>query len=190
MKHLNHFFAVILAGCFLSLLPAPEPVRATEEDFSLWDEVLSNIDFDSTNDIDLRTDNGYDYTFTYHGEDFRVLYQARSWKIYDSWKIMNPFDILHICTVLSEEHPVPSRDYTSWRTPSDMAYEWVQHNLAYLELPEGNAFRNNAKNVDLDPRDQGRTFQEFYQDRTGKDVDSSELISKAIDALKERLFGE
>ena len=190
MKFLKLFLAVIIAGCILSLLPAAEPVRAAEDDLSLWEKAFSDEDFISANDIHLRTDNGYDYTFTYHGEDFRALYTAQSWKIYDSWKILNPFDIMHICTVLTEEHPVPSRDYTSWRTPADMTYEWFQHTLAYLELPDSSRWKADAKNVDLDPRDQGRTITEFYQDRTGNELDSSELLSKAISEVWKRLFGE
>ena len=190
MKQFNNVTAVLLTACFLSLCPASDTVRAAETDLSLWENAFSDEDLISTDDINLRTENGYDYTFTYHDEDFRVLYTYNSWKIYDSWKIMNPFDIMHICTVLSNEHPIPSRDYQSFRTPSDMTYEWVQHNIAYLELPEDNHWRNDAKNVDLDPRDQGRTIKEYYQDRTGKEIDSSELLARAIEELSKSLFGD
>ena len=66
----------------------------------------------------------------------------------------------------------------SYRTADDMAYEWVQHNLAYEILPEGNSFRNSAKDVDLDPRDQGMSLVEIYEDRTGKKIDLKSLLKK------------
>ena len=190
MKKFSLFTTVFFAACFLSLIPVSDTVRATETDLSLWENVFSDEDLISSEDINLRTDNGYDYTFTLHGTDFRALYTYNSWRIYDSWKIMNPFDIMHVCTVLSDEHPVPSRDYQSYRTPSDMTYEWVQHNIAYLELPEDNHWRNDARNVDLDPRDQGRTFKEYYQDRTGREIDNSELLDKVMEELSNILFGD
>lgn len=57
----------------------------------------------------------------------------------------------------------------STRTAEDMAFEWLQHNLAYEFLPENNPWRENAKDVDLNPEDQNRTFQEMYEARTGKE---------------------
>ena len=46
--------------------------------------------------------------------------------------------------------------------------KWVQHNLAYSMLSEESEFKSWAKDVDLDPDDQGKSFIEIYEDRTGK----------------------
>ena len=48
-----------------------------------------------------------------------------------TWK-----DMEIICAALSEIYPVHGRDRTSYRTAEDMAYEWLQHNIAYEFLPE------------------------------------------------------
>ena len=53
----------------------------------------------------------------------------------------------------------------SYRTPEDMAFEWQQHNFVYVMLPEESEWRQNVKDVDLDPKDQGKTYQEMYEDR-------------------------
>ena len=58
-----------------------------------------------------------------------------------------------------------------------MVYEWKQHNLAFQVLPEGNSFRESAKDVDLDPRDQGKSLVEIYEDRTGQKLDLSKLFN-------------
>ena len=49
-----------------------------------------------------------------------------------------------------------------------MAFEWLQHNVAYAFLPDDSAWKRSAKDVDLNPADQGKTFQEMYEDRSGK----------------------
>ncbi|MBQ9157070.1 MAG: hypothetical protein IJ137_09870 [Eubacterium sp.] len=130
-----------------------------------------------TRDINLRSDNDSDYYFTYKGEDYYAEYSGGEWTVYNSYRIKNPKDIKTICTALSEEHPVYASDYESYRTPSDMAFEWVQHSLAYEQLPEGNSWRQSAKNVTLDPEDQGKTFKEIYEDRTGKELDIDMVLS-------------
>ena len=58
---------------------------------------------------------------------------------------------------------------TGYRTEEDMAYEWLQHNIAFMVLPKDDPLLEDAKNVDLDPADQGRSFREIYEDRTGKE---------------------
>lgn len=118
------------------------------------------------------------YEFLYKNDTFKVYYMTDIWKIYNSYKITNTFDIKKICQSLIDIHPIHGRDMISYRTADDMAYEWVQHNLAYEILPEGNSFRNSAKDVDLDPRDQGKSLVEIYEDRTGKKIDLKSLLKK------------
>jgi hypothetical protein len=38
-----------------------------------------------------------------------------------------------------------------------------------MVLPKDDPLLEDAKNVDLDPADQGRSFREIYEDRTGKE---------------------
>ena len=53
----------------------------------------------------------------------------------------------------------------SWRSPEDMMYEWVQHNLAYEYLPESSEWKIRAKDVDLNPEDQGKSMREMFNVR-------------------------
>jgi hypothetical protein len=115
-------------------------------------------------------DYGCGYVFTYSGEEFTAYFDTYSWRVYDSYKITNHSDIVTICQALINEHPVYGADWESWRTADDMAYEWEQHNLAYQLLPSGNSWRENAKDVDLDPEDQGKNIYELYKARTGGDL--------------------
>ncbi len=121
--------------------------------------------------IEIRKIDNGNYEFEYNGEVFKVYYVTDTWKIYDSYKITNSSDMKKICKALIDIHPIHGVDMKSYRTETDMAYEWKQHNLAYQVLPEGNAFRNSAKDVDLDPRDQGKSLVEIYEDRTGQKLD-------------------
>lgn len=141
------------------------------------DSGIRNI-LSSPSDIAL-TDmdgNGKNYTFRYDGEEYRALHLTDLWKIIDSYKITNESDIIIICRALSEEHPIHGRDMVSFRTPEDMAYEWLQHNMAYELLPDSSDFKEKAKDVNLDPEDQGRSFKEIYEDRTGKELTLEELL--------------
>lgn len=149
---------------------------------------LSNID-----DLNLDTDDGTNYTFTYADEEYKAEFLTDTWKIYNSCRIKNSKDILMICKALSAEHPVPGRDRESYRTPEDMAFEWEQHNIAYDELPEDNYWKESSRNVDLDPDDQGKTFKEIYEDRTGKKLDLDTVIEhkgKITEKVKEKLHEE
>ena len=109
-----------------------------------------------------------EYSFTYDGKEFKARYSDDNWTIFDSYRILNEDDIRIICKKLIDIHPVHGSDLKSYRTPDDMAYEWQQHNLAFIVLPKDDPLRENAKNVDLDPADQGRSLQEIYEDRTGR----------------------
>ena len=150
----------------------------------------------STEDIGLTNYDGIgaNYLFTYRGEEFHTLYQNDCWTIYDSYKITNKHDMKIICQALIDVHPVHGKDFESYRTAKDMAYEWEQHNLAYKYLPEDSPWRESAANVDLDPYDQGRSYEEIYEDRTGQEFDLKEKIEESIkdgtffDKLKEYLF--
>jgi len=129
-------------------------------------------------DINLRdTDgNGKNYLFTYDGEDFTAVYTTDNWKIYDSYKITNTEDITIICEALKSEHEVHGSDMESFRTAEDMAYEWLQHNIAYQFLSDDSPWKGHAKNVDLDPKDQGKSFDEIYEDRTGKEFKLEDFL--------------
>jgi hypothetical protein len=113
-------------------------------------------------------DYGCGYVFTYSGEEFTAYFDAYSWRVYDSYKITNHSDIVTICQALINEHPVYGADWESWRTADDMAYEWEQHNLAWQMLPANSHWRDDAKDVDLDPYDQGKSFRDLYESRTGE----------------------
>ncbi|SFB88513.1 hypothetical protein [Butyrivibrio sp. YAB3001] len=132
----------------------------------------------ATDEINLRDidGKGFKYLFTYNNEDFNVIYIPDHWKIIDSYKIIDAKDMAVICQALIDEHPVHGRDMVSFRTADDMVYEWQIHNMAYVLLPEDNPMKEKAKDVDLDPKDQGRTFSEIYKDRTGKDLDLKSLF--------------
>ena len=106
------------------------------------------------------------YVFDYGGREFTAYFDTYSWRVYDSYKITNHSDIVTICQALINEHPVHGADWESWRTADDMAYEWEQHNLAYQMLPADSHWRDDAKDVDLDPDDQGKSFRELYNSRT------------------------
>ena len=167
-----------------------------EEDSS-YDE-SSDEDEDAAYDgvINLHDVDGADtnYAFTYKGEEFRAQYYYDNWTIFDSYKITNKHDMKKICQALIDIHPIHGKDYESYRTADDMAYEWKQHNLAYKYLPEDNAWRPSAANVDFDPEDQGRSFEEIYEDRTGQELDLKEKVKESLedgtffDKVKKVLF--
>jgi hypothetical protein len=133
---------------------------------------------ESTADIEIHDEdgNGTRFTFTYGGEEFSALYRSDNWQIIDSYLITNSDDMMIICQALIDIHPIHGADMESYRTPEDMAYEWLQHNLAYDILPEDNYWRQKAKDVDLNPADQGKTLAEMYEIKTGKKLSISELF--------------
>ena len=143
---------------------SPEPEEDTEA------ETESTGTLSSVEDIGLHAvdDSGKNYAFSYNQDEFSAQYTKDNWKIIDSYKITDTSDIILICQALSDAHPVHGRDMESFRTPEDMAFEWLQHNVAYAFLPDDSPWKQNAKDVDLNPADQGKTFQEMYEDRTGK----------------------
>ena len=140
-------------------------------------EVGSGILSDPS-DINLRDADGNDknYLFTYDGEDFSVVYTTDNWKIYDSYKINSTEDMTIICEALISVHQIHGSDMESYRTAEDMAYEWLQHNIAYQFLPDESPWKVHAQNVDLDPKDQGKSFSEIYEDRTGKEFNLKDFF--------------
>ena len=73
-----------------------------------------------------------------------------------------------ICSAVSAVHQIHNKDYTGYRDAEDLAYEWEQHNTAYTLLPDSSPWKKNAKDVDLDPKDQGKSFVEMARDRLRK----------------------
>lgn len=123
-------------------------------------------------------DNGSHYSFTYDGMDFTAVYTEENWKITDSYRVPYISDMRIICEALAAEHPIHGADMVSFRTPDDMADEWMQHNTAYAILPAGNEWISHVKDVDLDPYDQGKSFAEMYKDRTGKEFDPGDFLQR------------
>lgn len=146
------------------------PTDATESvtEYTAYDASLLS----SPEDIGLHdTDGeGVDYIFSYGGEEFFALYESDNWHITDSYKIEDEDDILLICQALISVHPIHSADMQSYRAAEDMAFEWHQHNLAYSLIPDSSDWKSNAKDVDLDSKDEGKGLFNFLMDR----LDSNE----------------
>ena len=146
------------------------PTDATESvtEYTAYDASLLS----SPEDIGLHdTDGeGVDYIFSYGGEEFFALYEPDNWHITDSYKIEDEDDILLICQALISVHPIHSADMQSYRAAEDMAFEWHRHNLAYSLLPDSSEWKSNAKDVDLDSKDEGKGLFNFLMDR----LDSNE----------------
>ncbi|WP_026663425.1 hypothetical protein [Butyrivibrio proteoclasticus] len=131
----------------------------------------------STADIGLTDSDGKgkNYVFTYGDSIYTAIYWDDHWKIMDSYLIGNSNDMIIICQALIDLHPIHGADHESYRTADDMAYEWLQHNIAYEFLPEDNVWRQKSKDVDFNPDDQGKSFIEIYEQRTGKEFKWSDI---------------
>ena len=132
--------------------------------------LFSASELSSVDDVVLVPTDDYacGYVFNYGGEEFIAYFDTYSWRVYDSYKITNHSDIVTICQALINVHPVYGADWESLRTAEDMAYEWEQHNLAYQMLPSNSHWREDTKDVDLDPYDQGKSFRDIYESRTSE----------------------
>ncbi|MBR4210810.1 MAG: hypothetical protein IKR84_00260 [Oscillibacter sp.] len=148
--------------------PVPDNAQEAEEESTAEQGETGKLS--SVEDIGLHAldDSGQNYAFSYNQEEFSARHTPDNWKIVDSYKITDTDDIVMICQALSDVHPIRGRDMESFRTPEDMAFEWLQHNIAYAVLPDDSPWKRSAKDVDLNPADQGKSFQEMYEDRTGK----------------------
>ena len=120
----------------------------------------------SVGELSLSTEDDIHFTFLYNGETYHATFAEDTWKIIDSWKITDRSDMTIICRGITDAHPIPTPDHTGFRTPEDMAFEWEQHNIAYYMLPEGAKWKENAKDVDLNPEDQGKTILNFLLERS------------------------
>lgn len=174
---------IVCAGLIFALTGCSDETKDRLDKLS--GHLLSESRLSSVEDLNLEDEGGGSYSFDYGDDKFYAEFDTDTWTIYNSYRITNSKDIKIICEALSEEHPVPSKDRESYRTPADMAFEWQQHNIAYEQLPEGNQWRESAMNVDLDPDDQGKTFKEMYEERTGKKLDLDTLIEHS-DKIKEK----
>ena len=128
-------------------------------DYEESDSILTSVE-----DISLRTDDTYTCYFDYDDMTFTAYYTPDNWTIFDSYRIRNSADMQIICQALIDLHPVHGKDMVSYRTAEDMAYEWLQHNIAYDFLP-GDEYREMVKDVDLDPADQGKNLEELVSSR-------------------------
>lgn len=161
---------ILLTGCSIK---EEKNIEDIDESKEVVEDTSTGYIVDT---IEIKKIDNSNYEFIYNNEIFKVLYVTDTWKIYNSYKIINSSDIKKICQSLIDIHPIHGVDMVSYRTADDMAYEWLQHNLAYEILPEGNSFKESAKDVDLDPKDQGKSLVEIYEDRTGKKLDFKSLL--------------
>ena len=141
-----------------TVLPASDSSTAEEPG------ILSSSDDIGLYDTD---GSGMNYSFTYNGESFSAVYTPDNWKIIDSYKITNKADIELICEALISVYPIHGADMESWRTPEDLAYEWMEHNAAYMLLVDNSKWKANVKDVDLNPEDQGKSGIQMALDRIG-----------------------
>ncbi len=155
----------------MPLVP-PGPADTAAENEAPTGLISSSEEIGLTNTDDA----GSNYSFSYDGMDFTAVYTEDDWKIFDSYRVSDTGDMVIICEALIAEHPVHGADMVSFRTAEDMAYEWLQHNAAYAVLPEASEWRSHAKDVNLDPFDQGKSFLEIYEDRTGKKFDPADIL--------------
>ncbi len=151
-----------LALCFAGTGCGTKTEATTSEDAAASVSILS-----SAEDIALTTEDGTNYRFSYGDLSFTAIFRNNTWQIRDSYRIENHEDLVLICQALSDAHPVPDKTYTGVRSAEDLAYEWEQHNLAFAVLPEGASWKENARHVDLNPEDQGKTLTDFLKERTG-----------------------
>ncbi len=146
-----------------------------KQDGSAEPGILSGVEDVGLKDL---TGAGTDYAFIYDGTPYAAKYTPDNWEITDSYRITNAMDMAIICQALINEHPIHGKDMVSFRTCDDMAYEWIQHNVAYSFLPEDSPWINSVKNVDLDPKDQGKSYRDLYEDRTGKKFDIESILDQ------------
>ena len=170
MKKLLFFIILVIIGGYLFLHGCPGSDTSADKDDS-EKKASHRWLLSSTSDINLHDvdGGGWNYAFTYGDEDFQTIYGYDCWTIYDSYKITNKHDQKIICQALIDVHPVHGSDLESYRTADDKY------------LPEDNAWRSHAANVDLDPQDQGRTIEEIYEDRTGQEINLTEKVKEKVE---------
>ena len=123
--------------------------------------LLSSVD-----DIEIQdSGDGSNYTFVYNNEEFHAVYTPDNWKIYDSYRVENINDIKIICEALISIEPIHNADGNGYRNADDLAFEWNEHNKAYRMLSDDSKWKENTKDVDLDPKDQGKSMADMAFDR-------------------------
>ena len=127
-------------------------------------------------DLDGQNTN---FSFQYNGKTYTAKYTKDNWKIVDSYTINKKEDMEVICEALIDIHPIHGKDMVAYRTSDDMVTEWKLHNYIYNMLPEDSRWKNNAKDVDFNPQDQGLSLEEMYKIRTGRKI-SLEDVMKTI----------
>lgn len=168
--HRNNFryrlVPAVIAAFFLCCLILSGCGSSGSSETSASDDSSVAATLGSPAEIGLTSEDDVHFTFSYNKEIFQAVFITDTWKIIDSYKITNSADLVIICRALTEKHPVPTPDRSGERTPEDLAYEWEQHNLAYTLLPEGAKWKNNAKDVDLNPEDQGKNIINYVIERS------------------------
>ena len=142
-----------------------ENAAAQEETKESTEITSSDTILNSPEDVGLFSSDDEHYEFTYNNCTFHAEYTEDNWKIINSYLITNKSDIIIICQALADAHPIHTSDYSGYRTPEDMAYEWEQHNIAYDLLPDGTEWKESARDADIDPKDQGKSVYDFLKDR-------------------------
>ena len=153
-----------------------KPGDVYEENKNELNEVEESV-YEPELDIELKDVDGNmnTFSFIYKDETYKAIYTDDNWKIIDSYKIRNKKDIIKICQRLTDVHPIHGKDMISYRTADDLAYEWIQHNIAYDILPNDNKWKLNAKDVDFNPEDQGRNIIELYESRTREEFNDNNI---------------
>lgn len=148
---------------FISIPDVREYRNVNENSNIIFDEQIEEINpkIEFT-DIDGKNTN---FSFRYKNDIYIASYTEDNWHIDNSYKIKDREDMITICQGLINIHPIHSVDKVSYRTADDMADEWIRHNLAYEILPDDNPWKENAKDVDLNPDDQGKNIWEIYKSR-------------------------
>lgn len=160
---------IVAIAILVGLMAVTNNIKNTEREIiSSKKQIKTYFVFKKTielKDIDGKETN---YKFTYNGNTFKAVYTPDNWHIINSYKIDNKDDMALICNALINIHPIHGKDMKTYRTVEDLVYEWEQHNVAYALLPEDSVWKQSAKDIDLDPKDQGKNMIEIYQDRAGK----------------------
>lgn len=163
----------------------PTPTESEPSDMAVPEETASDQPtsdglLTSASDLNLTpADNeGKNYTFTYDGAQYQAIHTTDHWKIKNSYNITNEADMLIICQALIDLHPIHGNDMVSYRTADDMVYEWQVHNIAYALLSDDDSMKPHVRDVDFDPEDQGRSFDEIYEAHTGKEFDLNKILGR------------
>ena len=171
---------LILLGTIIFIIPIFLKQTTKNEDNNNSTEEAKEIkeEIKPITDINLRKKekDSETYLFEYRKKTYEAIYTPDNWHITNSYQIREQNDIAIICKKLIEIHPIHGKDMKTYRKVEDLVTEWIQHNMIYDLLPDNNKWKNNVKDVDLDPKDQGRSMEELYESRTGKKINIEDII--------------